>query len=478
MSDRHISGPQLARLLRIDAGERPYYRALARALRELILDGGLAVRVRLPAERHLAQALGVSRTTVTAAYDRLRGQGYLDSRRGSGSWTALPDPVMLAADDPWVASRDDGMLQMHIAAPPAAAQLPAALEEAARDLPRHMLGIGYEPLGLPELREAVAARYTARGLATRPEQILITSGAQHAIHLVMSLLLRHGMPVLAESPAYPHALETVRRLGGRTSVVGITDNGWDLDLLCGAMEQTGARVAYLMPDFHNPTGRLMDDATRAGLVAAARRHETTLVVDECWAELAIDPLPPATPMAAFDTDSRVISIGSASKLWWGGLRVGWIRASAATVRRLAALRASVDVSTPLLEQLVVARLFPRIEETRAERRRTLRDSRDTLVSALRDREPSWTFTVPAGGGSLWVRLSAPHATALADAAACHGLRLAPGPWFGPDGALERWLRLPFTHPPQVIIAALDRLARARAVGPYGSHSAAPLTPAL
>ncbi|MFD0891007.1 GntR family transcriptional regulator, partial [Streptosporangium algeriense] len=89
--DRYLSGVQLARLLAIDPGAKPYYRTLAATVRSLILDGRLPVRVRVPAERHLAEALGVSRTTVTSAYDRLREQGYLESRQGAGSWTALPD---------------------------------------------------------------------------------------------------------------------------------------------------------------------------------------------------------------------------------------------------------------------------------------------------------------------------------------------------------------------------------------------------
>ncbi|WP_285776077.1 PLP-dependent aminotransferase family protein [Microtetraspora sp. NBRC 13810] len=476
--DRYLSGPQLARLVSVDPAARPYYRALALAVRSLVLDGRLAVRVRLPAERHLAHALGVSRTTVTAAYDLLREQGYLDTRRGAGSWTALPDPSSLSADNPWLAASDEGMLQLHSAAPAATAQLPGALAQAARDLPRHTLGAGYDPLGLAVLREAIAARYTARGLATRPGQILVTAGAQHGIHLVLNLLTGAGDPVLVESPTYPHALDVVRQRGARTVPAGMTDEGWNLDLLTSAMRQSSARLAYVVPDFHNPTGWLMDDATRAALAGAARRNGTLLVADESWAELAVDDVPGAAPLAAFGTDAQVITIGSASKLWWGGLRIGWVRATAALVRRLAALRASVEIASPIFEQLVVARLFERIEEARAERRRTLGAARDALVGALRAELPSWSFTVPAGGGSLWVRLDSPTATPLAEAAACHGVRLAPGPWFGVDGTLENHLRLPFTQPPRVLTEAVSRVATARTAGPYGPRPAASLTPAL
>ncbi|GAA4200787.1 PLP-dependent aminotransferase family protein [Streptosporangium oxazolinicum] len=477
--DRHLSGSQLARLLAIDPDARPYYRVLARTVRSLVLDGRLPVRVRMPAERHLAEALSVSRTTVTSAYDLLREQGYLESRQGAGSWTALPDASSLGADNPWLAGEDDGLLPLHSAAPSATSALPGAVAAATDRYPRYALGMGYDPVGIAPLREAIAARYTARGVATRPEQILVTTGAQQAIHLVTTMLLSRGDPMLVESPTYPHVLGLARTRGARIVPAGVPDEGWrDLDLLTSAMRQSAARLVYVIPDFQNPTGHLMDDAARAALTAEARRYGTTLVADESWGELAIDEGARAAPLAAFDTDGRVITIGSASKLWWGGLRIGWIRTTAATVRRLAMLRASVDIASPLFEQLVVAALFEGIEESRAERARLLGVSRDVLAAELAVRMPDWSFTTPRGGGSLWVRLSGPSATALVDAAACHGVRLAPGQWFGVDGTLEGRLRLPFTQPPQVLVEAVRRIAEARLRGAYGIRPAEPLTPSL
>jgi DNA-binding transcriptional MocR family regulator len=461
-----MSAGQVARLINIDPAARPYYRALADAVRALVMDGQLPVRVRMPAERHLAETLKVSRTTVTSAYDLLRERGYLESRQGSGSWTALPDPAT-TADNPWLSVDGDGLTQLQCAAPPAPTLLRAAMMEAIEDLPRYGMGNGYDPMGLPVLRERIAAHYTARGLATRPEQIVVTTGSQHAIQLVLGLLIGSGDPVLVESPTYPHAIDAARMHGARIVPVGISHEGWQTDLVIGAMRQSAARLAYLMPDFQNPTGALMDDATRAAIVGAARRTDTMLLVDETWSELALDEVPRTSAMAAFDTDSRVISVGSASKLWWGGLRIGWVRTTAALARRLATFRSAVDIASPVMEQLVVARLFDRLEETRAERRRTLRASRDALVSGLREHLPEWTFTVPRGGGTLWVRLDRGGSTPLAEAAAYHGVRLAPGPWFGLEGTLEGYLRLPYTSPPQVVSDAVRHIRAARDHGPVG-----------
>ncbi|MCA2177252.1 PLP-dependent aminotransferase family protein [Nonomuraea glycinis] len=464
---RHLSAGQVARLVDVSPEARPYYRALADGVRTAVMDGQIPVRVRMPAERHLAEALQVSRNTVTAAYDLLRERGFLESRQGSGSYTALPDPAV-SSDSPWLAAYDDGLIQLHAAAPAAPRAMREAMLEAVDDVPRYGMGNGYHPLGLPLLRERIAAYYTARGVATRPEQILVTTGSQSAINIVLGTLVGVGDAVVVESPTYPHAIDAARLRGAKLASVGVSAEGWRLDLVSGAMRQSSARLAYLMPDFQNPTGALMDDPARAAVTEAAKATGTLLLVDEAWAELELEEVPGTTPMAAFGHDGQVITIGSASKLWWGGLRIGWVRATAALARRMALHRASKDIASPVLEQLVVARLFDRLEETRAERRRNLRASRDALVAALREHLPEWEFAVPRGGGTLWIRLDTGSAVTLAEAAACHGVRLAPGPWFGLEGTLEGYLRLPYTQPPQVLREAVARIAEARHRGRVGS----------
>src|SRR5690606_8263382 len=129
------------------------------------------------------------------------------------------------------------------------------------------------------------------------------------------------------------------------------------------------------------------------------------------------------------------------------LRIGWVRAAGPVVQRLAAVRASVDLSSPVLDQLVAVRLLERADEIIPARRRQLLEQRDALVGALRDELLQWRFTVPGGGVSLWAELDAPVASALARAVEELGVRVAAGPRFGVDGTMERFLRLPYTLPP-------------------------------
>ncbi|QLQ36994.1 PLP-dependent aminotransferase family protein [Micromonospora robiginosa] len=461
-----VRGVQLARLLgqwHALPGRRrsPDYVALAGAVRGLLADGRLPLGVRLPAERELAEALRISRTTVTAAYRELRESGHLASRRGAGSWTMLPGTHRVASTGLWTPLDDRDMIDLGVAALSAPPQLVPAARAAAEDLPRYLGGAGYHPTGIIELREAVAHGYTVRGLPTSPEQIMVTSGTQHALDLVLRLALSPGGPVLVESPTYPNALAALAARRARITTHGLSDTGWDADLLLGSLRQTRPKLAYVIPEFHNPTGHLMPADLRERLVGAAHAAGADLVVDESFVDLPLDgtPLPP--PVAVFDRHSRVISIGGMSKPYWGGLRIGWVRASAPQVQRLAAARVGVDMASPVLDQLVAVHLLAQSSVIVAARRTQLAAQRDALVAALADRLPDWRVTVPRGGVTLWAELDGPISSALARAAEEVGVRLAPGPRFGLDGTLERFLRLPFTLPAAELVEAVGRLAAVR-----------------
>jgi DNA-binding transcriptional MocR family regulator len=462
-----IRGGQLARLL----GEwhslpgrhrRPDYAALAAAVRGLLADGRLPLGVRLPAERELSESLAISRTTVSAAYRTLRETGHLTSRRGAGSWTTLPAGHRVATSGLWAAGDDADLIDLGVAASAAPVELVPAARAAVDDLPRYLGSAGYHPTGLVELRDAVAAGYTARGVTTSPEQILITAGTQQALDLVVRLSVPPGSPVLVEAPTYPNALAALSARRARINTHGIDPaTGWDGEMLLGALRQTRPRLTYVIPEFHNPTGHLMPADLRERLVATAHAAGTELVVDESFVDLPLDDGEMPPPVAVFDRHSRVVSIGGMSKAYWGGLRIGWVRASAPLVQRLAAIRVGVDMASPVLEQLVAVRLLEQSTEIVRTRRAQLRSRRDTLVAALRAQLPEWTFTVPAGGVMLWAELDGPISSALARAAEDVSVRLAPGPRFGVDGTLERFLRLPFTLPHDDLNEAVRRLASVR-----------------
>jgi DNA-binding transcriptional MocR family regulator len=468
MSTSFLRPPSLLRLLGAwragDSGE-PAYRQLARALKMLVLDGRIGLNVRLPGERELASALGLSRTTIAAAFDRLRDEGYLESRQGSGSVTRLPtgriDPDS-ASDTPAVDTvQGSNLLNWTHAALPAAPGVGRAYAGAVEMLPAYLNELGYDALGLVPLRRAIAEHFNRRGCPTDPAQIMVTSGAQQGLSLLMQWLAGPGDRAVIDHPTYHNAIRALQRAHVVPVPVGLPGQGWDIDAMDAAFRQTAPRFAYLIADFHNPTGRSMDVATRRALVEVATRSHTPLIIDETMVATALDaPAPP--PVAVNDLSGRqVITLGSASKVFWGGLRVGWIRADPQTIAALGRLRATYDMASPVLDQLVVASLLD-AQQGFGDRVGLLRARRDHLIATLAQKLPHWRCESPAGGLSLWAELPRAEATALASLAESMGVRVAPGPRFGVGGAFERFLRLPFTLEEEQLTLCVDRLAEADA----------------
>lgn len=481
MSARKIGAGSLQRLMggwRADSARAPTYRQIEQALRLLILDGRLPVGIRLPGERLLAPELGVSRTTVTAAYAGLRAQGFIASRHGSGSVTRLPRAVTPDQAD----ELEEAEIDFSIAAMPAPKEVHAAYSEALEELPRHLPGIGYEPAGLADLRAAIADRYAWRGLPTSANEILVTQGAQHGLVLVLSLLARPGDRIVVDHPTYSKALEAIRNASCLPVPVQLPAAGWDIDQLQAAIGQTGAKLAYLLPDFHNPTGRLMNSECRSRAAAIAATTGCYLVVDETMCDLWLD-LPPPPPMASFGGTGKVISIGSMGKSFWGGLRMGWIRADRELIAALNAVRSAVDMGSPVIEQLAATILLRDPDPALQERRAEIRNRRDHLLDLVAERLPDWRFQRPEGGLSAWAELPRPVSTALAAATHRLGVRIAPGNRFGVDGAFERFVRLPFALSTDRLTETVDRLEQAwNQVAASGtkptSHMAAELTEAI
>ncbi|PYY48116.1 PLP-dependent aminotransferase family protein [Curtobacterium sp. MCPF17_050] len=455
--------------------DAPAYEALADAVRVLVIDGRIPHGARLPAERGLAAALGVSRTTVANAYARLRVDGFLTSLRGSGSVVRLPlegrpDPEEFGGVVP------ADVLDLRKAALRSAPVVAEAVERAMRHLPAALAGIGFDTVGDPGLRAAIAERYTARGLPTSPSEVIVTVGAQHAIALLARVLVGRGDPVLVESPTYPHAHEALRAAGGRLVSVPVDPRGgWDEGVLDATLRRSAPTMAYVMPELHNPTGATMPTSTRSVLLEAAAAVGTVVVADETMGELRIDG-PSAPPLAA-GAPGEVVMVGSADKVFWGGLRIGWIRAAPELLHRLLLARPTGDLGTPTLDQLVARELVPQTAAVLEARRPALRAGRDGLVAALRERLPEWDVPSPAGGLTTWVGLGRPVSTALVLAARSEGVVLASGGVFGPDGGFERSLRVPFTLTAEERERVVDALARSWArvggatVGARGSSAA-------
>lgn len=440
----------------------PAYQRLARRLRLCIADGRIATGTRLPSERELTARLRVSRTTVAHVYAVLREQGYLESRRGSGSVTRLPVRAGRVGDH-LLSPRAQGAdlpeaIDLTCTAPSAPPGLVAAYEEAVQALPVYLADTGYYPSGLPVLREALAARYAGRGLPTDPDQIVVVPGALAGVAVAVQAFVSAGDRVLVESPTYPNAITAFRARHARLVGVPVDPTGWDLDAAAAAVRQVGPRAAYLIPDFHNPTGALLSETARARMAEVLARGRVLPIVDESMVEVGLDDEQMPSPFAAILDET--LTVGSASKAFWGGLRIGWIRVPRSRVDAVVRARLGLDLGCAPLEQLVLAELLRDADAVLAHRRESLRESRRALRQALAAHLPDWTPPATHGGQALWVRLPEPLSTAVTVAAERQHVYLAAGPAFSPDEGLEGFLRLPYSLPAEPLTEAVRRLALA------------------
>jgi len=454
------------------AAKGPLQQKLARALTQAIRAGGIHAGIRLPSERALAQALSVSRTTVVAAYDALRDGGWLESRSGSGTWVSACSPVVAAARGAahagalaasplfgLLSNRDgDDLLDFALGSPLPLTGLPAEVFHLPADeysaLLRDRL---YYPLGLPPLRQALAVYYTAMGLPTRADEILVTNGAQQGIALSAALYLQRGDTALVEDPTYFGALDAFRAVGARLSGLPVEAAGVSPAVLRDRISATAARLVYLTPTYQNPTGAVMPRAARKEAARIAAEFGVPLIDDGTLAELVLDG-PPPPPIAAFDREAPIVTIGSLSKLLWPGLRVGWVRAPEPIIGRLARLKSCTDLASPLLTQAIAVRLLASLQAARELRCRELRPRRDLLATLLAEHLPEWSFRRPAGGLFLWTKLPSGDARDFAQTSLRHGVVVLPGPVMSASDRSTAYLRLPFLAEPATLRTGVRRLA--------------------
>ncbi|WP_017589400.1 aminotransferase-like domain-containing protein [Nocardiopsis ganjiahuensis] len=467
------------------AGNGALYRRLAASLHGLVDQGTLVPGERLPSERSLATALRISRTTVVSAYDHLREEGILESRQGSGTRVCSTRSPVRA--DGWTAGgngnpiyrnllqTDESVISASCLNTPDLGGVEAAVREVvAEDLPALMAESTYYPRGLMALREAISEYYGRRGLPTRPDQIVVTTGAHQAVALVAQLYLRPGSPVLAEDPSFAGCLDLFRDRGATIHPVPLDSQGIDPNGVRRAMTEHNPHLVYVMPSYHNPTGTMMSPARRRELGEMSARHRVPVLEDSAYTGIRSADEP--APLAAYaPRGAEVISVDSLSKVGWAGLRVGWLRAPAEMALRLSRRKVLADLAGPLLDQAVAVRLLDRYDELARRRSEELRTALAHMESLLRRDLPEWRWRTPEGGAALWVHLPGANARAFAQVALCHGVELVPGPVMSASGddRHAEYFRLPFAYDRATREELVWRLARAwhelDRHGPVGSH---------
>jgi 2-aminoadipate transaminase len=261
--------------------------------------------------------------------------------------------------------------------------------------------------GEPVLRAALAARNTARGLPTEPDDLLVTTGSQQALSLIATALLEPGDVVLVERPCYLAALQVFAFAGARVVAVPGDEAGVDPEVLDELVVRARPKLFYTVPTFQNPTGRTLPADRRAAVAAVAVRRGLWIVEDDPYGELRFEGERLPWIAAQEGAAGRTVLLGSFSKVMAPGLRLGWLRAPTALLRACVVAKQAADLHTPTVNQLAAARYLADndLDAHVARVAGVYRERRDAMLAGLANalpEESSWER--PEGGMFLWARL--------------------------------------------------------------------------
>jgi len=436
---------------------------VAATLRGRIAHGEFRPGMRLPSERALAARLGVSRVTVVRALTRLRLEGLVVTRHGSGTFVATTDRLLdTIASHPALPSRPGegaaDLLDLRWATTAGPADMIQVVRAACHDaLPTALHGDGTTGAGLDALTERLAHYLTRSGLATRPGQLTLTSGAMTGLRLVLDVAGPPGGLAVTETPSYPGALRMLAQQKRRTLGWPAGAADWDCGYLARLLRAGSPGVLYVQPDGHNPTGATMPPSTRETIGRIAAAAGWLVVADETMRPLHLAGDPVASLAAA---DHRVIVVSSLSKTVWGGLHLGWIRAPAGLTRQLRNAAAAMGAGPSALDQITAAQLLPSLDPVIQRRRRLLTENVQHLEHRLRAMgQARLRWHSPAGGITLWLDLHPRSSHEVVRECARLGVLLEPASTYAVDGRDDRHLRIPFTVPPPTLDRVADALTQ-------------------
>ncbi|AXC49245.1 PLP-dependent aminotransferase family protein [Paracoccus suum] len=429
-----------------------------------IMSAGCVPGTRIPSTRYLANALGLSRMTVTLVYAELAAMGYIESKPRSGFVVASTVPVRRLSTQGDGAPEAGGSVNWDEWLPPHTPRKrvirkpadwrdypypfifgqtdPSLLDHAAwRDCARRALGrndFGEMSVDLmtrddPRLVEQICtATLPRRGISARPDEVLITVGSQNALYLTLELLARDDRPTVIEEPGYPDFAETLRARGVPMQFATVDEGGLDL----GAIP-AGTKMVVVTPSHHIPTGATMPMDRRRALLERAEADDFLIIEDDYDYEMSY-LAPPMPALKSLDRNGRVIYLGSFSKSLFPGLRMGYLVGPAPLIEAARAERAMM-LRHPASQMQRITAYFLSLGYYEAHIHR-LREAMAARMACLVQSLADTPFRIAGagrdGGACLWVEAPAGvDSRALANAAVARGVLIEPGDVF-------------FEHPPQ------------------------------
>lgn len=421
---RHVTAAALNVEVSRTSG-RPIFAQLHEEIEGRIANGDLKPGTRLPPVRALAGALDLNPMTVARAYKDLAERGLIESRAGGGTRVRspafpAPKPPSRAAEQAperallserlYELSHAPGVIAFTANFPAVdegcASEFKACLAEATSQDIRALLHYD-PPTGRSALRGSIADYLRERGIAAGDSEIIVTSGAQQAIDMVVRTLVAPGSPVIIERPAYYGVINTLRAVRARILEVPLEDDGMDIEKLEMLLSRHGPSLIYTNPTFQNPTGISTSEEKRTAILKLARKYGAPILEDDHCSELRYSGSSIPAIRASADAGDAVFYVRSFGKVFLPGSRLGYVVAPAHARRSLLAAKAQMDLHTNAIMQeamalFVARRNYIRIIEQMNKKYGIMQKA---LIKGFSLGMPGGTVVSrPQGGLSLWITL--------------------------------------------------------------------------
>ncbi|WP_071394380.1 MocR-like pyridoxine biosynthesis transcription factor PdxR [Bacillus tuaregi] len=410
--------------------DKPLYQQIFEYIEEKISYGEYPPGTLLPSERKLAQQLNVNRMTIAHVYDELQASGLVERKKGSGTrvsthkWGILPKGVTnwrkyieggsFIPSYPLIRRIRSEAKVMENGYNLASGKLSSDLFPtqylqsvlAEQTFPNDL---GYEhPQGLLSLRETMASYVKSyHDINTTSSSVLITSGAQQALHLITQCLLNPGDAVAIEAPSYCYSLPLFQSAGLRIFGLPVDTNGVNPEDIVSLYEKHKIRMIFLNPTYHSPTGSSLSNSRRKRVLEISAELGIPIVEDDPVSLLSFDN-EQHTPLKSYDKSGNVLYIGSLSKVIGSSLRIGWLIGPQTVINRLADAREQIDFGLSVFPQMIANLLLQSSEYPKHLEflRQELVERRDEMTSALKEILGNQIeFTIPKGGLFIWCKIN-------------------------------------------------------------------------
>ncbi|WP_068983836.1 PLP-dependent aminotransferase family protein [Lysinibacillus xylanilyticus] len=408
--------------------KKAIYKQLAEYIEKGIADGTFPPDKPLPSERYLASALSVNRSTVVNAYDELESMGLIERNRGRGttiskdiwgitkkripSWNRYIEAGSFLPSQPVTQKIRKEAVEhklINLASGELSEELfPKSFLSEITSTRSFIGSLGYDhPLGNEILRNTLTKHVKkSRGIETKPSSILITSGAQQALHLIVQCLLKPGDAIAIEDPSYNYNLPIFKSAGIKVHYLPVDKDGMNPEDLLSLYKKHRIKMIFLNPYFQNPTGSLLNKKKKEEILDISSKFGIPVVEDDPYSLTAFSGEKIST-LKSMDRNGNVLYISSLSKIVASGLRIGWIIGPTSVIERLSDAKQQVDfghssytqwIANDFLESenfhIHIKSLVKELEKRRDKIIRSL----DTYLKDLVE------YSIPQGGIHIWCQI--------------------------------------------------------------------------